>query len=113
MDKNGANREIFYRGADGERLLSVWAADGAYLYGVAECTKDTGGQAGTTSKVVRISKQEKTIEYLGELPENTNLIAAFGRNLVFHQITVQDGADGSADAWENKILCYSVDEKSY
>lgn len=113
MDKNGANREIFYRGADGERLLSVWAADGAYLYGVAECTKDTGGQASTTSKVVRISKQEKTIEYLGELPENTNLIAAFGRNLVFHQIAVQDGADGSADAWENKILCYSVDEKSY
>lgn len=111
MDKNGANRQIFYRGADGERLLSVWAADSAYLYGVAECTKDNGGQA--TTKIIRISKQGKKIEYLDALPENTKLIVAFGRTLVFYQITVQDRAGGSADAWENKILCYSVDEQSY
>lgn len=84
MDKTGANREVFYLGADGERLLSVWAADSAYLYGVVESTKNTGTQVSTVSKIVRISKQEKKIEYLEELPQNAKLIGAFNRYLVFH-----------------------------
>lgn len=113
MDKNGANREVFYLGADGERLLSVWAADSAYLYGVVESTKNAGAQVSTVSKIVRISKQEKKMEYLEELPQNTKLIGAFNRYLVFHQITVEDAAGGSTDEWGNEIFAYSVDELSY
>lgn len=113
MDKTGANREVFYLGADGERLLSVWAADSAYLYGVVESTKNTGTQVSTVSKIVRISKQEKKIEYLEELPQNAKLIGAFNRYLVFHQITVEDGAGGSTDEWGNEIFVYSVEERSY
>lgn len=113
MALNGANRELVYSGVRGERLLSVWAADEKYLYGVAECLAESAGNIKSSKEIVRIHQKNGEKAYLAELPNNVKLVGAFGKYLVFYNILMEGANGGDPDSWNHEVFVFALDTNEF